>query len=353
MSYQKCFRTEIQDLDLYKVRLEKGVRLNLNESPYDMPVELKVALTEKIIKTDLNRYPLEDMLNLKKAIAKHNHVLSDQVAVANGSNVLIQALATATNLKNKGKVLIVDPSFSVYEHQAKLFGMKVIKIPLTDKFAIPVEKTLTAIKKENPNLILIANPNAPTGNLFDKEALYKIVSQAKCVTVIDEAYFPFSNETSLEWIQDFQNLFIMRTFSKAYSLAGARVGYVMGDSEMIYQLEKVLMPFCISKLSCLTIETALENPKYLDKIVKDIVTERNRIFPELQKIEKIKPYPSDANYILFKTENSERIYKGLVQKGFNIRNVSNNGLLQDCLRLTVGTKEENNGLLKAIKEVVG
>lgn len=352
MSYLNYFRKEVINSSLYKVNPEKGIKLNQNESPWDIPTELKVQITEKIIKTDLNRYPLAEVIQLKKKIAKKNDVLADQVVISNGSNVLLQGFVNATSHKHRGKVLILDPSFGVYEHQAELFGNKVIKIPLTEKFAIPIEKVLQAIKKENPTLILIANPNAPTGNLFDRESLYRIVKAAKCITVIDEAYFPFSDETVIDWIQDFPHLFVLRTFSKAFAMAGVRLGYAIGDSEMVYQLEKALMPFSVSKLTCLVGDVILDHVDYVQDYVKKIVKERNRVFSELQKLPQIHPFPSDSNYILIRFEDSNHVFKQLLHEGVILRNVADDNLLQNCLRFSIGTPEENDRCLEVLKKIL-
>lgn len=348
---ENFFRKEVLQAPLYAVHPEEGIKLNQNESPWDLPMELKIAITEKLIRSDFNRYPLDEPTQIKKKISKKFGVMPDQIVLTGGTNIIIQALVAATSIN--GRVLIVDPTFSVYEIQAKLFGNKVISIPLNDDFSLPTEAILRSIKKEKPSLIFIPNPNAPTGNLFDKEGLHRIVRSAGCLTVIDEAYHPFANDTVLEWLPESQNLVVLRTFSKAYAIAGVRFGFALCDSEVAAQLEKMMLPFRIPVTTCAIIESILENPEYVERYVRDISKARDRLFVKMQEIAGIKVFRSDANYILFKIEHARAVYQRLLKSGVVVRNISNDGRLKDCLRVSVGTDEENQLFLKSLKKAVG
>lgn len=353
MTLSHLFRQDVVDSPGYGVaHVENAIKLNQNESPWDLPIELKVAITEKLIKTDFNRYPLADPLVLKKKLAKTLHVMADQIALANGSNVLIQALVNATSFRNKGKVLVLDPSFAVYSMQAELFGCQVIRVPLGENFLLSHDAVIAAIKKENPTLIFIANPNAPTGNLFAKESLYKIVKAAQCLTVIDEAYYPYSNETLIDWLSEFQHLLILRTLSKAFALAGVRFGYAIADTEIIFQIEKVLLPFCLSSIACAIAGEALDHSGYVKDYTKIVLKERRKLFDELQKFKTLTAFPSDANFILFRVEDSIRVAKELKHRNVLVRDVGDGKRLKNCLRVSVGTPEENRTFLLALREVV-
>lgn len=346
----KFFRPEVEEARAYGIVIsEPGVKLDQNESPWDVPLELKVAITEKLIKTDFNRYPLEDVIDFKKQLARLNNIFPDQVVASNGSNVLIQALTLL--IKPRGKVFIMEPTFPVYRMQAELFGHKVIAIPLSDDFHLQPDLMLAAIKKENPNLIFIANPNAPTGNLFAKEKLYKILKAAACLTVIDEAYYPYSGETLLDWLNEFPHLVILRTLSKAFGMAGVRAGYAMGDADVIFQLSKVLLPFCLSRVAIAIASEVINHTGVIEKNVKQILKERRRIFEEMQKIEGVSPFPSDSNYITFRSPNSVWLQRELKKRGVIIRDVADANRLKNCLRVTIGTSEENTLFLQAMKEV--
>lgn len=346
----KYIRPEVQESKLYNVQHAEGVKLNQNESPWDIPLDLKVKICERLIRTDWNRYPVEDLVMLQKKIAKLNGLAPDQIVIANGSNVLIQALINIIPMHHK--VLTLDPTFVIYEMEAKLHGNAVIKVPLSEDFELLAERTLTEIKKQKPGLIFIANPNAPTGTLFDKRSLYRIIQMAPCPVVIDEAYYPFTEETVLEWLEDFDNLIIMRTFSKAMALAGVRCGYLMANSELAQQVEKFLMTFRLNKMTAVIMDEVLDDHSYMKQYVKDIVKERGRLFSKLQKLDQIQVYPSEANFLLFKVKDAESIAKKMIEQKVLIRNISQPGPLENCLRVAVGTPEENELFLAALKSAL-
>jgi len=344
---EKFFRQEILDNQLYHVDYCEGVKLNQNECPWDVPIDLKVRITERLIKTDWNRYPVDDLIHLQTKIANQTEgIRPNQIVLSNGSNTIIQALIQV--ILPHSKVLILDPSFVVYELQAKLLGHRIVKVPLSENFELQIEKTLTAIKKEKPGIIFIANPNAPTGTLFDKQSLYKIIQTANCPVVIDEAYYPFTDETAVDWLNDFQNLIIMRTFSKALALAGVRCGYIIANPDISMQVEKMLMSFRLSKITCVIVDEILDHHSYLKEYVSNILKERGRLFSKMQKMNGLQVFPSEANFLLFRVENSTKVNKKLMEQRVLIRHVSQPGPLKNCLRVTVGTAEENDQFLNAL-----
>lgn len=344
------FRQEILDAAIYHIDTTDAIKLNQNECPWDIPLEMKVRITERLIKTDWNRYPVNDALYLQKKIAKIYNLQPDQVAVANGANVLIQAIVNIT--QPTGKVLILDPSFSGFEQQTKLHGNPIIKVPLSEEFELLIEKTLGVIKKEKPSLILLANPNAPTGTLFDKRSLYRIIQSAGCPVVVDEAYYPFTEETVMLWLEDFNNLIVMRTFSKSMALAGVRFGFVLSSTEIATQIEKFLMPFRISCVTTAIIDDVLDHPDYAREYVALILKERARLFSALQQIDRLRVFPSDSNFLLFRVDNARVVAKRLWDEGILVRNLHDGNLLENCLRVTVGTPEENDRFLDVLERIV-
>lgn len=345
------FKKEILESELYQVaHIPNGIKLNQNESPWDIPIDLKARITERLIKTDWNRYPVEDLIYLQKRIAKLHGVTPDQVVVSNGTNTIIQALINIT--PTTSKVLILDPTFVVYEMQAALHGNKVIKVPLSDDFELLTERTVTAIEKEKPGLIFIANPNAPTGTLFEKKSLYRILQTADCPVVIDEAYYPFTEETVIDWLKDFDHLIINRTFSKALALAGVRFGYIIAEHEIAEQVEKFLMPFRISHITTVIIDEVLNDHAFMKEYISKIVKERGRVFAELQKIKTLRVFPSEANFLLFRVDDSKKVSGQLIKQGVLVRNVDNGTSLKNCLRVSIGSVEENDAFLNAIKAII-
>lgn len=349
MSY---IRDDIANLPPYKVpQAHEGlIKLDQNECPWDLPIELKVAISERLIKTDFNRYPLSEVLDLRKKMAKINRVLPDQVCLAEGSNILIQALIQVT--QKKRKVMVLNPSFGLYRLQALAFGSEVISVNLYENFTLPIESLLSALKTHKPDILFIPNPNAPTGNLFERASLYKILSSASCLVVIDEAYYPFSNETLVDWLGEFPHLVLLRTFSKAFAMAGVRLGYAMGDPEVLDGLEKIMIPFRVPSLTCAIADEVLNNTKYVQDYMNLILKERQRLFTEMKIMEKITVFASDANFFLFRVPNADRVFKALLQKGVVIRNVSDTDLLKNCLRVSVGSPKENEVFLKALQDVL-
>ncbi|MDO8519039.1 MAG: histidinol-phosphate transaminase [Deltaproteobacteria bacterium] len=350
MSLKKLFRQEVLDLPPYHLDEHPGVKLNQNESPWDLPVGLKAKVIENLLKAPWNRYPLGDLLLLKKKMAKFLNVWPDNLVFANGSNVLVQALTIASSVGKK--IMVTDPTFAVYEIEGKLLGNKIIRVPLEDDFSLPADKFLNVLRKERPGIVFIANPNAPTGNLFDPKALRRIIEASPGLVVIDEAYYPFSEFTVMDWIKEYDHLVVMRTFSKAFALGGIRLGYIVAEPEVATQVQKCLLPFCIGRPALITALTVLDHAGYVEENAQRIRAERERLFAALEKIKNIKAYPSRANFILFEVEKAEEIFKKLLEGGVIVRQVGDGRRLTQTLRVTVGAPEENTAFLKALSEVV-
>lgn len=350
MSLNQFFRKEVVTETAYHLDEHEGIKLNQNESPWDLPVPLKAKVVEELLKAPWNRYPLGEDLALKKKLAKYLNLWADNLLFANGSNVLIQALVLATSINKK--VLIIDPTFSVYEIEANLMGNKVIKVPLDEEFQIPRDRVLKTIKKEKPSIIFIANPNAPTGTLLDYETLKAVIEIASCLVVIDEAYFPYSQTTFIDLVAHYENLVILRTFSKAFSLAGMRLGWLVADAEVTREVEKCLLPFCINRFSYVVANCVLDQPQYLEVQVQTIRKERDRVFKELDALSIVQAFPSKANFILFRVERAQSVFKKLLQEGVIVRQIGGSPSLENTLRVTIGTPEENNAFLLALRKAL-
>ncbi len=351
MPLKNFFRQEVLDLTAYHLEEHTGVKLNQNESPWDIPVELKTEVVEALIRIPWNRYPLSETRTLQKKMAKYLGVWPDNLVFANGSNVLIQALTFATSIARE--ILVVDPTFGIYEVEAKLFGNRVIRVPLREDFSIPPDLFLKTLKKEKPGLVFIPNPNAPTGNLFDRDLLIKIISTADCLVVIDEAYCQFSGVTLLDDLKEHDNLVILRTFSKAFALGGLRLGWMIAEPEICHQIQKCLLPFRLGKLTFATAMAVLESPEYMEEYVKVVCKERDRLYQEMKKIKRIKVYPSQANFLLFEVEKGEAVFRKLLSEKVILRQVNDGRRLVNALRVSVGAPEENDVFLNALRKIVG
>ena len=293
----------------------------------------------------MNRYPDSEAKTLKKIISKNLRLTPENILFGNGSDELIYYLITVFG----GPVLYPVPTFSMYGIISQALGEKRIEVPLDDEFDLDTDRILPLIKKEKPGIIFLSSPNNPTGNCFSADRILKIVESTSLV-VIDEAYQPFSSEKGfLPMLNDYKNLVILRTLSKI-GFAGLRVGFMIAGREIINEVNKVKLPFNINSLSQAAAAALLQNTHTIKLHMGLITSERERLLNELWKLRGIKPYPSEANFILFKVKNSDKIYCRLLKKGVLVRNMR--GTVNECLRVTVGTKKENNIFIKALKEVM-
>jgi histidinol-phosphate aminotransferase len=349
MDIKKFVRPNIRSLSAYEAKdIPCKVKLDANESPYGFKGLLNAV---KFIKT--NRYPDPEAKFLKKFISRDFGVKPENILPGNGSDELIYYLITTFG----GPVLYPIPTFSMYGIISQALGEKRIAIPLDKEFDLDLEKILMAIKNRKPKLIFLSSPNNPTGNCFSSEKILRIietnsslVSRHSSIVILDEAYQPFASDKGfMPMLKDYKNLVIMRTLSKI-GLAGLRVGFLIADGEIINEVNKVRLPFNLNSLSQAVAVKVLKNRKALKSYIKSIISERGRLFSEMAKIKGIKPYPSEANFILFRVKEPDKIYKRLLKKGVLVRNM--NGVVNNCLRATVGTPEENRIFLNAMKEVI-
>jgi histidinol-phosphate aminotransferase len=364
MDIKKFVRPNIRSLKAYEAKdIPCRIKLDANESPYSAISDQRSAFNVGKIYEALNRYPDPEAKALKKNVSKYFGTRSENILQGNGSDELIYYLITTFG----GPVLYPVPTFSMYGIIAQAIGEKTIEIPLDKEFDLDLEKIIKAIKKFRPKLIFLSSPNNPTGNCFSSDRILKIIeSTSSLITrphsgglaeeshsllslvVVDEAYQPFSSEMGfLPFLKDYKNLVIMRTLSKI-GLAGLRAGFLIADGGIIKEVNKVRLPFNVNSLSQAIAGEALKDRKALQNQIKSIISERERLFNELSKMEGIKPYPSEANFILFRVKNPENVFRGLLRKGVLIRNMK--GVVNGCLRVTVGTPEENRIFLKALKD---
>jgi histidinol-phosphate aminotransferase len=235
---------------------------------------------------------------------------------------------------------------------AQALGEKKIGIPLNGEFDLDIETILMAMKNDKPKLIFLSSPNNPTGNCFSSEKILKIIESAssKSVVVVDEAYQPFASDRGfIPMLGDYENLVIMRTLSKI-GLAGLRVGFLVAGEEIISEVNKVRLPFNLNSFSQAIAVEVLKNRTLVRQNIKTIVSERKRLSRELMKMKDVKTFPSEANFILFRVADSDRVYKGLLKRGVLVRNMK--GVINSCLRVTVGTPGENRAFLKALDQVL-
>jgi histidinol-phosphate aminotransferase len=340
MNIRKLVKKDVSSLRAYDAKeIPCKVKLDANESPFGFSGALKAAT-----KIETNRYPDPEAKALRKLIAKGLGVRQENILQGNGSDELIYYLIATFG----GPVLYPVPTFSMYGIISQALGEKKTAIPLDREFDLDIETVLSAIKKEKPKLIFLSSPNNPTGNCFSSDRILKIIERSTGIVVVDEAYQPFSSEKGfLPLLKDYRNLVIMRTLSKI-GLAALRLGFLIADCAIIEQVNKVRLPFNVNSLSQAVAAEILKEKDRMNFFIKTIVAERKRLSNEMGKIEGVRPFPSEANFILFKVENPDKVYMSLLRKGILVRNINEN--VKGCLRVTVGTPEENTTFLKALRE---
>ena len=274
-----------------------------------------------------------------------------ELLFGNGSDELIQLLAMAVN-KPGATLLSVEPSFVMYRMIATFTGMRYVGVQLGEDFSLDLPQMLAAIEHEQPALIFLAYPNNPTGNLFSAEDVVKIIEAAPGLVVVDEAYYAFASDSFIPHLARYPNLLVMRTFSKL-GMAGLRLGFLAGSEAWLGQLEKLRLPYNVGVLPQLVAEKLLEHHEVLLQQAEQIKQDRARLQQQLSEIAEVQVYPSEANFLLFRVANATEVFNGLKQRGVLIKNLhGGHPMLSDCLRVTVGTPEENERFLHALRAVV-
>jgi len=244
-----------------------------------------------------------------------------------------------------------SPTFSMYGIIARSLGQQVLEMPLAEDFSFDFDLTLKFIMQRRPNIVFIASPNNPTGNMMDKGKVRRLIDGFNGMVVVDEAYFSFAGETFIAELDEHPNLIVLRTLSKI-GMAGLRVGIMAAGRDVVSEVNKVRLPYNLNGLSQRAAEIILRHRDVIDGQVGLIVEERERLFAELNEIPGVTAYPSKTNFILFRVNGARGIFEGLKEKGILIRNMDNPGPLKDCLRVTVGTPDEDGEFLEAMKEIL-
>lgn len=317
--------------------------LDANENSFGSPLE-----------QNYNRYPDPLQSEIKQKIAEMKNVKPSEIFIGNGSDEAIDLLFRIFCEPQSDEVIICPPTYGMYKVSAEINDVKIREILLTSDFQLNVQKILEGAN-ERTKLIFVCSPNNPTGNAMSRSEILKIAEDFYGIVVVDEAYIHFSPEKSLvSEINNFPNLVVLQTFSKAWGLAGLRVGLAFANEEIIELFNKVKPPYNISEIAQKAILEALENKPQVDETIAEIVSEREKLVENLHKFSIFtKIYPTDANFILAKTVDAEKIYKFLLDENIVVRNRSNVEMCLGCLRMTVGTPQENESLLNAFEKIAG
>jgi histidinol-phosphate aminotransferase len=350
---ESLIRPEIQSLHAYHVPPAVGmVKLDAMENPYLLPQSLREEIARLIAGAEINRYPDAGAQQLKQDIRQVSGLPQGmEVLLGNGSDEIIQLLALAL-AKPGATLLSVEPSFVMYKMIAAFTGMRYVGVPLARDFSLDVEAMLAAIEKERPALVFLAYPNNPTGNLFDADAVKRIIAATPGLVVVDEAYYAFARDSFIPQLGRYDNLLVMRTFSKL-GMAGLRLGFLAGPAAWLGQLEKLRLPYNVGVLPQLVAAKLLEHHEVLLAQAESLKQERGRLAAALDAISGVQTYPSEANFILFRVAKATQVFEGLKQRGVLIKNLNGgHPALADCLRVTVGTPEEGARFIAALQDTI-
>lgn len=346
---------QLQGMEPYDPKyLKADVLISANESPLDIPDEVRAAVAERIGTLAFNRYPDPLANKLRVAIAEHWGLKAANVLAGNGGDELLYDIFVAWGGPGR-KLLNFPPTFSVYETNAALTGTQVVNLPREgEDFHIDIDKAVAYLEQDRDvSLVVITSPNNPTGMTTATEDIRRVLDATDALVLVDEAYGEFAGSTCQELLEDYENLIILHTFSKAYRCAGIRLGYFLANPSVIDEFKKVRQPYSVDALSQVVCEEVLAHAGLFEPAIEQTRALRDELIARLDAMEDVRVYPSEANFVLFHvpfaTSVWERMHK---EHSVLVRNVSGDTRLPGCLRVTVGTKEENERFLAALEDVL-
>ena len=322
-------------------------KMDANENSYDIPAPVKKKIIRKIEKLSLNRYPDPLGRELKKKLSKKLKASPSSLFLGNGSDEIIYYLTQAFIEKND-RVIVPVPTFEMYGIISVIGGAKVTEIPLDKNFDIDDKKIISRAKNKKVKFIFIAYPNNPTGNCFSELRILRIIKNVKCFVVLDEAYYEFSGKTFINRLNKFRNLIVLRTFSKAYSMAGLRVGYMIAAPDVVDALNRVRLPYNVNAVSQLMAKEALSYAPRIQESICGILNGREKIYAALKDKHEI--IPSDSNFLLIKVRDGKKAKRIFRKKRISVRFFEDRRL-KNYVRVTAGKPEENRAVIKILSDM--
>ena len=328
------------------------IKLDAMENPWPVPEPIRKEWLSVLTDVEVNRYPDPGSAALK-SILRQCLQIPDQceIMLGNGSDELIQLITILVG--GPGRVFISpDPSFSMYRQICTMTGTQFAGIPLNDDFSLDIDKLLDAIERHQPACVFLAYPNNPTGNCFDPVSVERVLSRTPGLVVLDEAYFAFCGKTWLDSIAVHPNLLVMRTLSKS-GFAGLRLGLLAGHPEWLGEMEKLRLPYNINVLTQVSAHHFLRHYPVFERQSAQILQNRARLFEQLTEIPGVEVFPSETNFLLCRvSSDGDQVFRNLMDKGVLVKNLHAKGTrLENCLRVTVGTREENTAFVEALKSL--
>lgn len=346
-------RPELEALNPYDAKdIRAEVRLASNEHPSNLPSEIIEWFSSRLDRFDFNRYPDPLATDLRELIAEANGLEAKNILVGNGGDEIIFNILLSWGGPGR-KLLDTPPTFAMYAIDAQATGTDLIRIPRKDDFSLDADAVLKTIAEEDVDIVMISNPNNPTGNLVSETLLIEILEATDAIVLVDEAYFEFSRHTMRPHMGRHKNLAILRTFSKAFSLAGMRLGYLLAHEDVVEELTKVRQPYSVNSFSQWVAAKVFRERVVFQSAIRDIMRERDTLVHGLSQMDGVETFPTEANFVLFRVEHASALWRDLLHNhSVLIRDFSRAAGLEDCLRVTVGNEEENHRFLVAMREVL-
>ena len=347
------YRTGLGKLPAYDVvERDWQIKINANECNMNLPPMVEDRVMGRLSRIAFNRYPNEQADDLKEQIADNFSLQKENVLLGSGSSEIIEKLFYCFGGMRSRKIVYPQPSFSMYTIYAKAAEAMGVPVDLEDDYSLDVEKFVSTVVENKASLAVVCNPNNPTGNVMSLSDIEYIAQNIECAFLVDEAYIEFYGESAASVLKKYPHMIIARTFSKAYGLAAARVGYMLADDKITTMIEKAYMPYHMNVLSLVTADTVYQmRHEYVGRI-QMMVAERKRMQEALQKLPGVIVYPSATNFILVKYEKAVALNEAMEGQGIGLRSFGDAPRLENCLRISIGTREENDTWYKAMKDFI-
>jgi histidinol-phosphate aminotransferase len=350
-----CIRPAVRERSEYVVGMPPDieVKLNQNESPYDLPEEIKAELRDTVSAMNFNRYPAEQPTELRDALAEHDDVPAESIIVSNGSNELTYTFGLAF-LDPGTPMVLPRPLFSLYEKVARLQDAALTEVPPRDDLQFDVDGLVTAVQDTEARLTVLATPNNPTGRALPLSDIARIADASPGVVVVDEAYVEFNSETTaVELMDEHPNVMVLRTLSKAFGLAGARIGYLIAQPPVVRELMKARLPFTVDRLAEQAALAVLRRPDLLEKRVRQLQVSVTELAEALRGMDGVEVVPTEANFVIFTTPMpADPLQDRLAEQGILVRNMGGYPELEGYLRVNAGTRAENKAFLTALEKTL-
>ena len=348
------YRKDLSTMPSYDgVERDYAIKVNANECNLNLPPLVEERVLSRLSRLAFNRYPNEQYDDLREQIARNFAVAPEQILIGSGSSEIIEKVFYAFGGSARKKTVCPSPSFSMYKIYAKAAESQAIVFELDDNFDLDVDKYIATVNESKANLAVVCNPNNPTGNVLTVEQIEKIAGSIDCAFLIDEAYVEFYGHSAVGLVKKYPNMIVARTFSKAYGLAGARVGYMIANAEVTRMIEKTFMPYHMNSLSLATADIAYQMRDEFVPRIQMMIAERKRMSELLKTLDGVRVYPSETNFILIRYAKADELARHLEERDIGVRFFSNNARLDNCLRISMGTREENDLWFAEIKRFVG